>query len=239
MEKILESKPIKKIFTQISPHYDLINRIMTFGLDQKWRKACAKACLANGSKRILDLGCGTGDLTFQITSNAPHNASIYGLDFNSEMLEKAKEKATSLPESKRPTFIVGDAASLPFPNNYFDSIGTAFTLRNLACQDMLTEKYLPECLRVLAPGGILVILETSQPNSKVIRWFYHLYLNSMVRGLGLLWGEPKAYAHLASSASKFYSPQELASLLQESGFKNVSYRQFCLGAIGLHIGRKP
>lgn len=238
MERMTQDKFVEKVFTRISPHYDLLNHMISWGMDSKWRRACAKTCLDGGARRVLDLGCGTGELTLEIARTARDDIQVCGVDLNEEMLKRAEEKAVSLPQARSPSFIRADAASLPFADAYFDAIVNAFVLRNLAFQDRQARKYLQECRRVLVPGGRLVVLETSQPNSKLVRWFYHLYLSSVVKGLGLMWGKPDEYGYLAYSASRFYSPQELRPILEENGFKDISYRGFLFGAVGLYTGVK-
>jgi demethylmenaquinone methyltransferase / 2-methoxy-6-polyprenyl-1,4-benzoquinol methylase len=227
------------MFNAIPKHYDKINRIITWGMDKGWRDMAARECLSTAPRRILDLGCGTGDLAINIVQRASTYVTVYGLDFSPEMLETAKEKAEALFGKDRIAFTQSEAASLPFTNDYFDTIGISFAFRNLVYKNPVANFHLSEAFRVLSPGGRLIIVELSQPESKFIRWFYHLYLKTFAYWLG--WGvsgNKGAYKYLTESARQFFTPGEVRELLKNTGFREVNYRPLFFGAAGVHIAIK-
>lgn len=238
-ERVTLNKPLHRIFTAVPRRYDLINRIITFGLDQRWRREAAKECLASHPGRVLDIGCGTGDLVLNLARLADDDVALIGLDYSRPMLEIATRKAARLAKKGKITFIYGDAANLPFPDGYFDGVGISFAFRNLTYKNPLTSRHLAEVLRVLSPGGRYVIVESSQPKSKLIRKLYHFYLRWFVYPVGyLLSGNKGAYSYLAESATRFYTAEEVKEMLLAAGFRQVSFRRFFFGAAALHIAVK-
>ncbi len=236
-DKTIRSRPLYDMFTTVPYRYDLVNRVITWGLDNRWRRAAAEECLASQPRRVLDLGCGTGDLAINLARLAGDNVELAGIDFSQTMLELAAKKTE--PLARKISFISGDAADLPFPDEYFDSVGISFAFRNLTYKNPLARRHIAEVLRVLSTGGRFVIVETSQPRSKLIRKLYHLYLRWFVLRVGyLLSGSRGAYHYLAESAARFYSPEELKEVLTGAGFRYVSYHSLFLGAISIHIATK-
>jgi demethylmenaquinone methyltransferase/2-methoxy-6-polyprenyl-1,4-benzoquinol methylase len=155
------------------------------------------------------------------------------------MLEIAGAKAGDMVGKGKITFTRGEAASLPFPNDYFDTVGISFAFRNLTYRNPLAEFHLAEVLRVLTPGGRFVIVESSQPDSRLIRFFYHLYLRTYVYGIGSwLSGNKGAYKYLSESAARFFTPEEVKTLLKSAGFREVHYRPLLWGAAGVHVAVK-
>lgn len=234
-----EAKPLQRMFTAVPPRYDLINRVITWGMDERWRRAAARACLAAKPKRVLDIGCGTGDLIINIARLSKVDIELAGLDYSPPMLVKAAAKAARLAPGKKVTFIEGDVTSLPFPDGYFDCVGISFAFRNLTYKNPLSQLHLAEVLRVLAPGGRYVIVETSQPQCRLVRWLFHLYLRLFVANVGQwLSGNKGAYHYLAESAADFYTSGEVKELLVGAGFREVSYRPLFFGATGIHVATK-
>jgi demethylmenaquinone methyltransferase/2-methoxy-6-polyprenyl-1,4-benzoquinol methylase len=227
------------MFTAVPPRYDLVNRIVTLGLDNKWRSLAARACLEDDPQRILDIGCGTGDLTINIAGMAGNNVEITGLDYSPPMLELAKLKAEKAGVSAKVRFINGEATAIPFPYGYFDCVGISFAFRNLTYKNPLGTHYLAEVVRVLKTGGRHVIVESSQPENRIIRTFFHFYLRAFVGPAGiLLSGNRGAYQYLAESIARFYSPAEVREMLLGAGFRDVRYRPLFLGAAGIHAAEK-
>jgi demethylmenaquinone methyltransferase / 2-methoxy-6-polyprenyl-1,4-benzoquinol methylase len=234
-----KSKPLFGMFNAIPKRYDQINKIITLGLDKKWRNIAAHECLGSGPRRILDLGCGTGDMAINLVQLAKTYVTVYGLDFSPGMLEAARTKADALVGKDRIAFTQSEAASLPFANDYFDTISISFAFRNLIYKNPIANFHLAEVFRVLAPGGRLVIVESSQPKSKFIRWWFHLYLRTYVFWIGWwLSGNKSAYKYLTESARRFFGPDEIIDLLKASGFREVTYRPLLWGAAGVHIAVK-
>lgn len=188
---------------------------------------------------VLDLGCGTGDLTIELARQADGNSEIIGVDFSHSMLQIAEEKVKAADNSSELAFISGDVADLPFPENHFDSVGTSFAFRNLTYNNPMFGQYIAEVLRIIKSGGRFVVLETSQPESGFIRKLYHVYLRSFVFVLGLLIsGNRKAYRYLAGSVADYYSPEELREKLLRAGFSKVSFRRLLFGAVSIHAAIK-
>jgi demethylmenaquinone methyltransferase/2-methoxy-6-polyprenyl-1,4-benzoquinol methylase len=237
--KMVKSKPLHGMFSAVPPKYDLVNSIITLNMDKRWRKLAAKECLSSRPKKVLDLCCGTGDLAITISRMADYPLEIRGLDFTQAMLDIAETKAEALGASKKIRFIQGDASKMPFPGAYFDCIGISFGFRNLTYKNPLVQEHLAEILRVLKPGGKFVIVESSQPSSKLVRSLFRVYLLQFVKTAGiLLSGNKGAYRYLAESAAGFYTSEDLIKLLTEAGFKTVSYRPLFFGAAGIHVAIK-
>ena len=241
VDKMMRSVPLHNMFTAVPPRYDLINRIITWGLDERWRQEAARECLIARPRKVLDLCCGTGDLTINLARMAENNndVELIGIDYSQPMLELAARKAELLASRRKISFAYGDAANLPFPDGYFDSVGTSFAFRNLTYKNPLAQRHIAEVLRVLSIGGRFVIVETSQPTSKLIRKLYHLYLRYFVyRGGYLLSSNRGAYHYLAESAARFYTARELKEMLVTAGFCEVSFHPLFWGAIGIHVAIK-
>jgi demethylmenaquinone methyltransferase / 2-methoxy-6-polyprenyl-1,4-benzoquinol methylase len=213
---------VRSMFDRISPVYDAMNRTMTMGLDQRWRRAAVNAVVQPGD-RVLDACCGTGDLAV-----AAHEAGgeVTGVDFSERMLERARRKSGEVE------WVQGDALALPFPDGAFDAATVGFGVRNL--DDL--ERGLAELRRVLRPGGRLAILEITRP-SGLLAPFYRLWFDGFVPLLGKLLPGGSAYTYLPASVRRFPGPDELASLLGAAGFEDVRWRTFGGGIVALHIGK--
>jgi demethylmenaquinone methyltransferase/2-methoxy-6-polyprenyl-1,4-benzoquinol methylase len=210
------------MFDRISPVYDAMNRTMTVGLDQRWRRAAVAAVVQPGD-RVLDACCGTGDLA---VAAQEVGGTVTGLDFSERMLERARRKSGQVE------WVQGDALALPFSDGSFDAATVGFGVRNL---DEL-EGGLVELRRVLRPGGRLAILEITKP-SGLLAPFYRLWFDGFVPLLGKLLPGGSAYTYLPASVRRFPGPDELAALLRGAGFEDVRWRTFAGGIVALHIGR--
>jgi len=227
------------MFMAVPQRYDLVNHIITWGLDKRWRRLAGSECLSARPRKVLDLGCGTGDLTINIARLAEGGVEVTGLDYSRPMLEIAARKAASLAGESKISFTYGDAANLPFPDGYFDCVGISFAFRNLTYKNPMARRHIAEILRVLNAGGRCVIVETSQPRAKLMRRFFHLYLRWFAYRLGhLLSGNKGAYHYLAESAARFYSRDELKELLITAGFSQVSFRPLFWGVAGIYTAVK-
>ncbi len=238
-DKTSRNDPLHHMFTAVPRRYDLVNYVITWGLDRRWRWKAARKCLTLHPKKVLDLCCGTGDLAINLARLAENNVEVTGVDYSQPMLEIAAKKAESLARGRKISFIYGDAANLPFPDGYFDCIGISFAFRNLTYKNPLLRCHIAEVLRVLSSNGRYVVVETSQPKSKLIRKLYHLYLRWFVSRVGhLLSGNRGAYYYLAESAARFCTSEELEELLVTAGFRQVSFQSLFFGAIGIHVAVK-
>jgi demethylmenaquinone methyltransferase/2-methoxy-6-polyprenyl-1,4-benzoquinol methylase len=213
----LSPEGVQRMFDRIAPVYDLMNRVMTMGLDQRWRRRTVKAVVEPGD-RVLDAACGTGDLAI-IAAKA--GGAVTGLDFSERMLERARRKA---PELK---WVRGDLLALPFEDESFDSATVGFGVRNVA--DLAAG--IEELRRVLRPGGRLAILEITQPRGP-LRIFYSLWFDRIVPLLGKILPGGEAYTYLPASVRRFPGPDDLAAQL--TGFRDVHYRLFAGGIVALH-----
>ena len=231
--------PLHSMFTAVPPRYDLVNRIITLGQDRRWRRLAALTCLTEKPQRILDLGCGTGDLTIQIARLAGKDIEITGLDYSPPMLERARQKAFRAGVGGKVVFIHGEATRLPFPDANFDVAGISFAFRNLTYKNPLCRPHLDEVRRVLRQGGRYVIVESSQPKNRFIRMLFHFYLRAFVKPVGiLLSGNRGAYRYLAESAARYYSPREVCEMLLAAGFQYARYLPLLFGAAGIHVAVK-
>jgi demethylmenaquinone methyltransferase / 2-methoxy-6-polyprenyl-1,4-benzoquinol methylase len=233
-----QTRPLHDMFTKVPPSYDLLNRLLTLHMDERWRKKAAVACLENHPRNVLDLCTGTGDLAIRLRKTAPPETAIAALDFSRPMLESAMKKAARANAADI-EFIHADAAAMPFEDHRFDSIGIAFAFRNLTFRNPFCDAFLTEILRVLKPGGRFVIVETSQPESAFIRFFFRFYLRYISAPLGgLISGHYGAYSYLAHSAIHYYDQTKLSELLLEAGFSAVSCHPNLLRVSTVYIARK-
>jgi demethylmenaquinone methyltransferase/2-methoxy-6-polyprenyl-1,4-benzoquinol methylase len=228
---------LQKMFSKVVGTYDIINRIVTFGLDSQWRRAASLECVSNNPKIILDIGCGTGDLTFQLEDSSENDPTIFGLDFSDEMIRDARKK--KLIRNSKIIFIKGDVANLPFSNSSVDCITASFSFRNLVYKNPKSEDYLKEILRVLKPEGRFVIIESSQPQSYILRELFHFYALKFVPLIGWVVSRQRgAYQYLGTSMANFPNPDEVTRLLKRNGFQDVSFRPLSRGLAGIHIAFK-
>ncbi len=211
---------VRVMFDRIAPVYDAMNRVMTAGLDRRWRELAAEVVLPGD--RVLDACCGTGDLALAARRRG---GVVTGLDFSAEMLERARRKSSDV------TWVQGDLLALPFPDGSFESATVGFGVRNVA--DLALA--LRELRRVLVPGGRLAVLEITQPRG-VLRPFYKLWFDAIVPFLGRVLPGGAAYTYLPASVRRFPGPDALASLMTEAGFDSVRYRLLAGSIVALHTG---
>ncbi len=233
-------RPLKRMFDSVPDRYDLLNRVLTLRLDERWRKRAARRCLEHGPSRVLDLCCGTGDLALHICRMANSPIEVVGLDYSAGMLDTARKKAARLNSTVPADFIEGDAGSMEFPDEHFDVVGIAFAFRNLTWKNPLKDAALAEVRRVLRPGGKFVIVETSQPNNRLVRVGFHMYLTTAVATLGgLISRHGGAYRYLAESARRFYGAAEVSTMLGDAGLETTEVVTLLGGAAAIHVANKP
>jgi demethylmenaquinone methyltransferase/2-methoxy-6-polyprenyl-1,4-benzoquinol methylase len=236
---IRSPQPLHGMFSKVPPKYDIINHVITLGQDTRWRKTAAKTCVEGNPAHILDLGCGTGDLTIDIALQAKTTPEIIGLDYSQPMLALARIKAERKSVKDKVNFVHGEATKIPYTDGYFDCVGISFAFRNLTYLNPHWEIHLGEVYRVLKPGGRFVIVESSQPDNAFVRMCFRLYLRGYVRPAGaILSHEGAAYKYLAESAAHFYSPEQVREMLLRAGFREVTYRPLLLGAAGIHVATR-
>jgi demethylmenaquinone methyltransferase/2-methoxy-6-polyprenyl-1,4-benzoquinol methylase len=232
------SAEIREMFTRIAPRYDLLNHLLSGQMDKRWRARTArelKPILDRPDATVLDLCCGTGDLTFALVRNA--KARIVGADFSHTMLVRAKEKSAALANGAAPTpFFEADALRLPFADGSFDLVTSAFGFRNLANY----EAGLREIFRVLKPGGTIAILEFTEPASGLMGDLYRFYCQKILPKIGgLISGDSAAYAYLPKSVARFFRPDEFVAQLLAVGYTNSRYHLLTFDSVALHIAIRP
>ncbi len=221
---------VQKMFDAIAGRYDLMNRVMTMGQDQKWRRFVVEMAGDPGDGLTLDLATGTGDIGALMTDTHPR-ARVVGGDFSLNMLMEAKKRFSG----KRISWQACDANMLPFADDNFQSVTFGYLLRNV--DDAL--KVLKEVRRVLKPGGKVVCLDTTPPAKNLFYPFVRFYFRYGIPVLGkLIADDEAAYAYLTGSTMDFHTAEALAGLFSEAGFTNVGYKKFMLGTIGVHWGEK-
>jgi demethylmenaquinone methyltransferase / 2-methoxy-6-polyprenyl-1,4-benzoquinol methylase len=228
------ARAVREMFTSIAPRYDLLNHVLSFNIDRLWWWRTARkfdAILKRPNARVLDLCCGTGDMTFALRRRVGTNsAKILGADFSHAMLQRAaaKGKDTTL------RWIEADALRLPFPDGHFNLVTSAFGFRNLADYDA----GLGEIARVLAPGGECGILDFGEPGG-LIGECYRVYFKKVLPAIGtVLSGVRGPYAYLPASVERFPSPDEMLGRMHQAGFREVSWTPYTFGVAGLYRGVK-
>jgi demethylmenaquinone methyltransferase / 2-methoxy-6-polyprenyl-1,4-benzoquinol methylase len=220
----LEPESVRGMFDRIAPVYDAMNRVMTAGLDRRWRKLAVSEVVWPGD-RVLDACCGTGDLAVEAERRG---GRVVGLDFSERMLERARKKSGAIE------WVQGDALALPFADGEFDAATVGFGVRNLA--DL--EGGLRELARVLRPGGKVAVLEITRPRG-VLRPFFRFWFDVLVPLAGRVLPGGEAYTYLPASVRRFPGPDDLSALFERAGFEDVRYRLLGGGIVALHMGVKP
>ncbi len=217
----LAPEGVRTMFDRIAPVYDVMNRVMTMGLDLRWRRLAAESVVRPGD-RVLDGACGTGDLA--VADKRAGASHVTGLDFSERMLERARRKAPL-------EWVQGDLLALPFGDDTFDAMTVGFGVRNVA--DL--PRALAEAKRVLRPGGRLAILEITQPRGP-LRVFFHVWFDRVVPLLGKVLPGGAAYSYLPASVRRFPDAERLAELMREAGFGDVRFRLLAGSIVALHTG---
>jgi demethylmenaquinone methyltransferase/2-methoxy-6-polyprenyl-1,4-benzoquinol methylase len=211
-----KKEQVAKMFDAISGNYDNLNRVISFGIDIKWRKKVLKIVAKSNPEIILDIATGTGDLAILMTQT--NAKKIIGLDISAGMLEVGVKKIADKKLSKTIEMVLGDSENIPFDDNYFDAITVAFGVRNFET----LEKGLKEILRVLKPNGVFVILETSVPDNTPYKQGYNFYSKNILPIIGKLFSKDDvAYGYLSESAAAFPYGEALNNILRKVGFIDV------------------
>jgi demethylmenaquinone methyltransferase / 2-methoxy-6-polyprenyl-1,4-benzoquinol methylase len=219
----LASGEVRAMFDRIAPVYDVMNRLMTVGLDGRWRRLAAESVVRPGSA-VLDACCGTGDLAL---AGEREGGRVTGLDFSERMLERARRKSGTIE------WVRGDLLELPFPDESFDAATVGFGVRNV--EDL--EAGLRELERVLKPRGRLACLEITRPRG-VLRPFFRLWFDGLVPLAGKVLPGGKAYAYLPASVRRFPGPEDLAEAMRRAGFAEIDWRLLGGGIVALHTAWK-
>ncbi|WP_027881047.1 bifunctional demethylmenaquinone methyltransferase/2-methoxy-6-polyprenyl-1,4-benzoquinol methylase UbiE [Mesoflavibacter zeaxanthinifaciens] len=228
-----KKEQVTKMFDTISKDYDGLNRVISFGIDIKWRKRVVEIVKKQQPKTILDIATGTGDLAINLAETSAEE--IVGLDISPGMLEVGKEKVKAKQLNNRVKMIIGDSENMPFEDNTFDAITVAFGVRNFET----LENGLKDILRVLKPGGTFVILETSVPTKFPFKQGYKAYSKFILPSIGRLFSKDKtAYKYLSESASVFPYGEALNNILRNIGFINVEDKPQTFGVATIYTASK-
>ena len=231
--KLSKKEQVAQMFDNISENYDGLNRVISLGIDIKWRKKVVKIVGQNNPKQILDIATGTGDLAIMMAALKPDR--IVGLDISEGMLEVGKQKIIKDNLSDKIEMIVGDSEEMPFADNTFDAITVSFGVRNFANLN----KGIKEISRVLKPTGVLVILETSNPTSFPFKQGYKLYTNLFLPIVGKMFSKDKdAYSYLSESANSFPFGQAFNNILQKNGFTHTKHKPVTFGVATIYTASK-
>lgn len=223
---------IQNIFNSISSDYDRLNNVISFNQHKIWRHKTMRHMHLKKNQMILDLCCGTGDWSIQMALSNP-DIEVIGLDFSQNMLEVAEARTSDIDNV---SLMQGDAMSLEFPNDSFDTVTIGFGLRNLPDYAL----GLKEMYRVLKPGGTLVVLETSQPENALIRFGFNIYFGTIMPKLGgIIADKEQEYIWLYESTRDFPSKQKLSGMIEQTGFTLVKHLTHTLGTAATHIATKP
>ncbi|MDO6519203.1 bifunctional demethylmenaquinone methyltransferase/2-methoxy-6-polyprenyl-1,4-benzoquinol methylase UbiE [Zobellia uliginosa] len=224
---------VTQMFDNISENYDGLNRVISFGIDIKWRKRVVAILTAKKPNSILDIATGTGDLAINLVETGAEK--IVGLDISPGMLEVGKKKVAQKNLDQKIDMVIGDSENLPFEDNSFDAVTVAFGVRNFET----LEKGLAEIYRVLAPNGTFVVLETSVPTKTPFKQGYNTYTKYMLPAIGKLFSKDKAaYSYLSESASVFPHGDAFNNILRKIGFIEVENRPQTFGVASIYVATK-
>jgi demethylmenaquinone methyltransferase/2-methoxy-6-polyprenyl-1,4-benzoquinol methylase len=221
---------VQNMFDRVAKRYNLINRLMTGGQDIRWRRFVVRQAQIPSGGKLLDLATGTGDIGFEAIKAVP-GIYVVGADFSLGMMIVGKEQ----PLGNQMDWCGADALQLPFPDSTFNAVTSGYLMRNV----IDIPRTLKEQLRVLKPGGRIVVLDTSPPPNNWMRPFIEIHLRYVIPLLGrVISGNPDAYQYLPSSTQAFKTPEELAAIMREAGVRNVAYQSFMFGTMAVHWGEK-
>ncbi len=235
-----KGKQVGEMFDAIAPAYDFMNTMMTGGLHVSWRnkalKMASKLLPAEGPAMALDVACGTGDVSFRLHELFP-KAQITGLDLSAGMLEIAKKKLAGMDTDAREhiSFMEGDSLKMPFADDTFDLVTVAYGVRNF---EHLEEGY-REMRRVMKPGGVICVIELSEPANRPIRSLYRLYSRNVIPLIGrLVSHDTRAYSYLPESIAACPQRGDMTAMMERAGFTDATYKSLTLGVITIYIGVK-
>ena len=225
---------IREMFGSIAPRYDLLNRLLSLGIDQRWRRFAVGKIGVSASGRVLDVATGTGDVALEIAAQTPATVSIVGVDFCKEMVDLGRIKVEQSSHAGRITLQVAPCEDIPFEDRTFDAATISFGIRNVVDR----VKGLTEMRRVLKEGGRIVILEFSTPTSPLFRSLYHFYFLKMLPRIGGLFSRFSAYQYLPDSVMEFPSRETFKAMMTQVGFKEVRHYDLTGGIATVYVGTR-
>ncbi|MDY0270849.1 bifunctional demethylmenaquinone methyltransferase/2-methoxy-6-polyprenyl-1,4-benzoquinol methylase UbiE [Trichloromonas sp.] len=230
-----KGRGIREMFDAIAPRYDLLNRLLSLGIDRRWRTFAVKQLNLPENGRILDVATGTGDVALEIAAQSPPSLTIVGADLTPGMLKVGQEKIARSPYRDRITLVTAPCEAMPHPDGQFDGVTIAFGIRNVVDRPA----GLREMWRVLKPGGKVVILEFSHPKSRLFKEIYYFYFRKVLPWIGGLISKRSAYQYLPDSVLEFPDQETFKKMMEEAGFAQVVYHELTFGIATVHVGVKP
>ncbi len=223
---------IRELFGRIAGRYDLLNRLITFGQDKRWRRFMVKQARLPENGKLLDAATGTGDVAFEALRQYPGLSLVAGVDFSRPMMEIGRQRQ----KERRILRAEGNVLALPYPDCFFDAAVSGYLMRNVGD----VSGAFREQARVVKPGGWVICLDTTPPPRSFLYPFIAFHLRFVIPFLGwLIAGDKDSYTYLPQSTEGFKTPQELAAIMRQVGLVDVTYRCFLLGTMAVHSGRKP
>ncbi|MCA1796579.1 MAG: bifunctional demethylmenaquinone methyltransferase/2-methoxy-6-polyprenyl-1,4-benzoquinol methylase UbiE [Desulfuromonadaceae bacterium] len=230
-----KGRGIRAMFDDIAPRYDLLNRLLSFGIDRRWRRYAVGQLDIPPRGKVLDIATGTGDVALEIASRTPDSVQIIGEDLTQGMLIHARKKIAASPYAHRIHLVNAPCEAIPHPDATFDGVTIAFGIRNVVER----EAGLREMCRVLKPGGRAVVLEFSQPKSRVFGVVYNFYFNRVLPFVAGLLSTRSAYRYLPDSVAAFPPREEFKAMMETAGFTSVRYRDLTFGIATVYVGTCP
>ena len=229
-----KGKGIQEMFSAIAPRYDFLNRLLSLGIDRRWRRFAVKQVRYAEGGTILDVATGTGDVALEIARQTPPSVQIVGIDFSQGMLDLGKVKVGDSAHADRIAMRLAPCEDIPYPDDTFDSATIAFGIRNVVDRRVgLAEMY-----RVLKPGGRMIILEFSTPRSRFFKSVYYFYFLKVLPVIGGLFSSFNAYKYLPDSVLEFPSQEDFKALMTSVGFRNTTHVDLTFGIASVYIGEK-
>jgi demethylmenaquinone methyltransferase/2-methoxy-6-polyprenyl-1,4-benzoquinol methylase len=222
----LEAGQVRAMFDRIAGPYDAMNTLMTAGLHHRWRERAVALAQVGPGSRVIDVATGTGDLAIALARAVAPDGEVLACDFSEQMLARARAKAPQL------RFEWADALALPYASDSFDAATVGFGARNFSN----LERGIEEMVRVVRPGGRVVILEITRPTREPLASFFRAWFDRIVPALGRFAGDGAAYSYLPSSVKRFPGPRELAAVMDACGLRSISYVLTAGGIIAIHVG---
>lgn len=230
-----KGRGIRDMFDAIAPRYDLLNRLLSLGIDRRWRTLAVAQLQIPAGGRVLDVATGTGDVALEIAARTPDSVRIVGEDFTQGMLVHGQVKIARSPYAHRIVLVNAPCESMPHPDHSFDGVTIAFGIRNVV--DRLAG--LKEMHRVLRPGGRAVILEFSNPRSRVFKSIYYAYFKRILPFIGGLISKRSAYQYLPDSVLEFPSQEAFSALMADAGFTQLRHIDLTGGIATVYVGVRP
>jgi demethylmenaquinone methyltransferase/2-methoxy-6-polyprenyl-1,4-benzoquinol methylase len=229
-----KGRGIRDMFDRIAPRYDLLNRLLSLGIDRRWRRFAVRQLAVPDGGRVLDIATGTGDVALEIGRQTEPGVKIVGSDFTQGMLVLGREKIAASPYRDRITLVNAPCESMPHPDRVFDGITIAFGIRNVVDR----QKGLDEMARVLKAGGRVVILEFATPRNSFFRAIYYFYFRRVLPWLGGMISQRSAYQYLPDSVLEFPDRQTFKAMMEQAGFVDVKIHDLTGGIAAVHVGTR-